>query len=171
MASTLATLTQIREHVETDLSDAALEHLVDAADTAILQIAGPHDGERTVELNGGFQDLLLPSPAASISAVSEGSYFEILEAVTVTATEYVVLYGGRVLRRDGTWQPRVSVTYTPVSTNAIRFDALIQLVKLGVEYTPLQIFSDGIYSQTARDYRAERNRILSMVQPKYGVAA
>ena len=102
MTSSLATLDQIREHVETGLPDAALNRIVAAADADIQKAAGPHDGERSVEVNGGCQDIFLPSPATSIASVTEGSYFD-AALETVDANDYVSLYGGRVLRRNGTW--------------------------------------------------------------------
>ena len=74
MASALISGDDIREHVEADLSDSALERLVDAADGDILRTHGPHDGERAVTLRSTTpsQYLWLPRPAASLGFVLSG---------------------------------------------------------------------------------------------------
>lgn len=169
MASSLATLAEVRTHVESDLSDEALERLVDSADADIVKSAGAHDGERTVDINGGYQDLLLPAPANTIASVSESEYFG--DAETVASSEYTTLYGGRVLRKDGIWKSKVSVTYTPVSTNAKRKEVLMQLVALAADYTPALFHADGAYSQTSRDYAKEKRRLLTGVQYSYTMMA
>ena len=166
MASTLLTLAEVREHLETDLSDEALERLVDAADYDIIAVAGPHDGARTVELNGNSCELLMPWPVFSIASVEESYHFSDYE--TVSADDYSLAYNGRVLIHKTGWKPRVKVEYTPQATNAKRVTALLQLVALLIEYSPFSNQSDGVYSQSRLTYASERNRMLNSVRQQYG---
>ena len=131
MASTLITVGQLREHIETDLSYKALERLVDSADAEIIRAYGPHDGERTVTLYLVLHQspylLTLPSPAANVSLITEGS-----DDTVVEEKDYIVEYNGRVLLKSKfRWLPPVDVTYTPVADNPRRIAVLIDLVKLG----------------------------------------
>ena len=173
MASTLITVGQLREHVETDLSDEALERLIDSADAEIIRAYGPHDGERTVTLYPVLRQspylLTLPSPAANVSLITEGT------DDTVSA-DYTVEYNGRVLLKSKSrWLPPVDVTYTPVADNPRRIMALIDLVKLEVQYSGLASERVGSYQSNSalsdgNTMLVERNRILSRLRQNYAGA-
>ena len=73
--------------------------------------------------------------------------------------------GYALLKRDGeSWRDRVVVAYTPESTNALRRLALIDLVKLRLQFTGLAGEREGGHSYTAADHDAEETRILQGVR-------
>ena len=160
MASTLITVGQLREHVETDLSDEALTRLLESADAEIIRAYGPHDGERTITLYLVLHQspylLTIPSPAANVSLITEGA-----DDTVVEEEDYIVEYNGRVLLKSKfRWLPPVDVTYTPVADNPRRIVVLIDLVKLELEYRGLNTERVGSYSVTYMDHDKERQRIL-----------
>lgn len=69
----LLTPADVREHVETDLLDPALQRLIDDADTAIVARFGAHAADgAVVEEHAGNYPLIFPRrPAASITAIAE----------------------------------------------------------------------------------------------------
>ena len=170
MAPTLITVGQLREHVETDLSDEALERLIDNADVEIIRAYGPHDGERTVTLYLVLHQspylLTLPSPAANVSLITEGA-----DDTVVEEEDYIVEYNGRVLLKSKfRWLPPVDVTYTPVADNPRRIAVLIDLVKLELEYRGLNTERVGSYSVAYLDHGKERQNILARLRQNYAGA-
>lgn len=175
MASTLITLAELRQYLSTELSDAALERLVDAIDAEIIRVYGPHDGERTEQVPGLSHRVWLSRPAASVAAVSEyGSHQAPSEAITVPTDRYQLENGGRTLWRTGSaFLAKVLVTYTPVAENPRRTQALIELVKLETAS------NTGLVSQTVGQYSEtyqlgatgdDRSRILAGLRQPYAGA-
>ena len=170
MASTLITVGQLMEHIETDLSDEALTRLLESADAEIIRAYGPHDGERTVTfylvLRQSPYLLTLPSPAASVSLITEGA-----DDTVVDSDDYTVEYNGRaVLKSKSRWLPPVDVTYTPIADNPRRIAVLIDLVKLEIQYRGLNTERVGSYSVTYMDHDKERQRILTRLRQNYAGA-
>ena len=170
MASTLITVGQLMEHIETDLSDDALERLLESADTDITRGFGPHDGERTVTfypvLSQSPYLLTLPNPAASVSLITEGT-----DDTVVDSDDYTVEYNGRaVLKNKSRWLPPVDVTYTPIADNPRRIAVLIDLVKVEIQYRGLNTERVGSYSVTYMDHDKERQNILARLRQNYAGA-
>ncbi len=164
----LLTAIEMKVYIETDLTDAALDRLIDAADQEIVQSHGEHASVGTVtELHiGGDAAIFLNRPPATITSVTE----TVSEVDTVLSTDdFREWYGSRVLQRldDGTnpqtfWGERVSVVYTPISDDPRRIQATIDLTRLGVEFNALRTQRAGDYSQTAlTDYTKERSQIVN----------
>lgn len=175
MASTLISVPEMRSHVESDLDDKALERLVDAADAEVIRAAGPHDGEQTVTLLHQTGSLVwLPRPATSIKLLKEAQD----EQAIVTVAEllphtYMFTVGGRAIRRiNGYWLPIVQVTYTPVPDNSRRVQALIDLVKLEVQYSGLSSEGVGTYRGQGGPawWNSEKQRILRGLRQNYAGA-
>ena len=167
MASTLLALDAIRELVQTGLSDAALEVVVDAEDAAIVDLLGPHTGTTTTTLSvspgSRTRRLILHQRADSIEAVSE--YWpddDPSEAVDVPASEFLLDRGFQLVRHGGNcWRDRVIVTMTPDRNLARRRAALVDLVRLRLQFTGLASEDEGSHSYSAiADHEAERQRIL-----------
>ncbi len=170
MASTLITVGQMREHVETSLSDEALTRLLESADAEIIRAYGPHDGERTVTLYLVLRQspylLALPSPAASVSLITEGA-----DDTVVDSDDYTVEYNGRILLKSKSrWLPPVDVTYTPVADNPRRIAVLIDLVKVEVQFSELASERVGSYQSRTRAYGNERQQILERLRQNYAGA-
>ena len=171
--ATLLTVTELRQHVETDLLDAALQRYLDANETEIIRRYGPH-ATATETLRGGSAWLLLSRDALSITAVTE----TVLEtATTLAADDYELWHGGASLWReqDGThtrwaWGDEVTVVYVPVDTSAQRTAVLVKLCVLDVQYSGLKSESigGGDHGETTADYPTERERLLRSLAPRGG---
>ena len=173
MASDLLTVAEVKEHVTTGLTDAALERLIDAQDSYIRRMVGPHDPATTMEhetdnsRSGPVRERVwLPRPASSISKVEDRYLFD--SAWTVRDdTEYYLSDGGRSVRVKhdfGEWfRTEVRVTFTPVAENAERSQALIDLVRLELQDTGLESERDDTYRYTAKDkLKAQREIIMPL---------
>lgn len=133
-------LTTVRGLVETDLTDAALQDLIDDADAAAEGRAPT--GERTVHLAGHTKTLGLPVPA-TVATVVEG------DTTLTVDTDYRLEHDGMTLRRlDRRWGSEVKVTYTPASDEATRTRVVVDLVKLAIAW-------DGYTTQTAGDWKGD----------------
>lgn len=165
----LLTVTEARELVATDKSEAALQMILDAIDMDIVNHFGAHyvDASTNVveTLNPvGGKNLYLRRRATSIDEIAEYAYLG-ATPVTLTASEYH-LWGneGRIERLvapqwlglsgvgSAYWGAQVTVTYLPVDDNAIRKMVMAQLLQLELERTTLKSESiAGEYSYTASD--------------------
>jgi hypothetical protein len=172
MAATLLTPATLRAHVESDLSDAALQLILDASEAEIISRGGPHATATEVVVGVGSQ-AFLSRPAASFTTVTE-----VLGATStvLAANDYRLWFGGQILERlaDGTnpsatWGDRVTIVYVPASQVAQRTLVLVQLAKLAIAFSGLKTegVGGGDHSETTLDYTAEREKLLrSLVQRK-----
>ena len=140
MASTLITVGQLMEHIETDLSDEVLTRLLESADAEIIRAYGPHDGEQSALVAGRGYRIWLPRPAESITEIVEWTGWETPgDADPVSADKYALEHGGRtIFRADAPFMTNVQITYTPIADNPRRTMALIDLVKLEVQFSGCQ---------------------------------
>lgn len=157
------TLAQLREHVETDLTDEALQRILSAAEADVLRAAGPESGavdEFEAELPGRF--VCLRQPADSITSVTE---YRGTASLVLTSSDYELRADGRRLYRVGAyWAPRVVVAYAPVIDMEGRELAAVDLVRLALQDTGTASERVGDYSSQAADYRKEHARILARVR-------
>lgn len=124
-----------------ELSDDALQLLLDAADAEIIRFAGA-SGSAEEWLVGGRRELVLSKPATSIATVVEHIGGP-ATPITLTPDDYQADPTGYLLYRLGTgthprwhWWGRVSVTYTPTADDAIRKGVELDLVRLMIGYNP-----------------------------------
>lgn len=167
------TVDDLRLHVTTDLGDAALGDLLDAAYEAIDLHAGT-SGAITEVISAGPGDLLMLSrPASAITSVKEGRSFD-----TTLSTDDWELVGDQLLHRldDGTnprtsWYRRIEVTYTRLTDAAERDRVAIALVKLDLDTNPgLSSQRIGEWAETfeATDsYSEARAAILASLAPTF----
>ena len=178
MASDLLTVDEVKEHVTTGLSDSALGRLIDSQDAYIRQMVGQHDPATTMvyeeDRELGQQRIWLPRPAVSIATV-EGRRLRDTMWTVWDASRYYMSDEGRSVQVlsgfDWGWsygfQRRVRVTYTPVSENAERTQALIDLVRLETQDTGLASESDDTYSYKAKDKTKARREIIAPLKRGY----
>lgn len=152
---TLLTVDELREHITTSLVDDALERLLDDAEAAIEQYAGPVAS--AVDLvDGGVSKIVLSRPvdaAGDITTIVERSGRT--SPVTLAVDDWA-LRGRYVLERvtGGTnsssyWRGPVSVTYTPVDDTATRKMVQVDLIKLAISANPgLASETVGAWTQT-----------------------
>lgn len=170
---TLLTLAQVREHVETDLVDDALQRLIDAEDEELLKRFGAPTSQTEI-LRGGGTHLYLTRLVSTITSIAE----RVEDTTTTLATDDYDLWWNQALERkdDGTnardiWGERVTVVYVPQDQTSQRIMTLIQLVQLAVRYTGVQSESvgSGDYAVGNLDYQHERERLLRKLEPRGGV--
>ena len=176
--SELLTVAEVKEHVTTGLSDTALGRLIDAQDSYIQRMVGPHDPATTMvyetDSGGGhdrgyasgqgLQRTWLPRPASSISTV-EDRYLYDSEFTVRDVSEYYLSDGGRSVSLNHQFfrewfRALVRVTFTPVSENAERAQALIDLVRLETQDTGLESEKDDTYTYKSKDKLKARREII-----------
>lgn len=167
----LVTASDVREHVETDLSDTALDRLIADADAEIVRSFGAHTGTVTERFTPGPSDerIWTARPIASITSITETYVNASGESpVTLAVTDYEV-EGDREIRRTagGTnssseWRGIVTVVYTPSATTetARRKRVTIDLVRLACRYEGASASKAGDFSVNHVDYERERSRLL-----------
>jgi hypothetical protein len=172
----LVSVADVRTHVETDLTDTALQRLIDDADALIVREHGAH-GELTVTIPGlNERFIFLERPiteASDISSIVESwSFLAGPLSRTLDETDFFVWYGGRGLERlqTGThpawgWAERVAITYTPTSDDARRIRVTIDLVRLAAQYEALRGETVGDLSVTFPDYALERAELIASLGP------
>ena len=169
MASELLTVAQVKEHVTTGLSDEALGRIVDAQDAYIRRMVGPHDPATTMvyerDTLPGTHRFWLPRPASSIATVEDRYLYDAVWTVR-DDTGYYLSDGGRSVSLNHLYLSEwfrevVRVTFTPVSANAERAQALIDLVRLEAQDTGLQSETDDTFEYIAKDKTKARREIIS----------
>ena len=164
----LITIAELKTHVETDLSDAALQRVIDGQERAIFGKYGDHDSASEV-FEETFSKVIFPGRKVSaITSITE----RVGDTDTVLSSDdYEVITGGGRIDRLGTgtnpatyWGDRVTVVYTPVDTSALRIQVLIDLCILTLAFNGLKRESTGDYSSEAKEYNKERRELLSTLQ-------
>ena len=166
--STLS-ITELKAQVETDLSDTALQQIIDAAESDIDGYAGPSSAY-TVEYDPELLPVLrLPVETSAIVSATEytGAASEPTKTA-LAADDYELSDDGWDLRRlsDGTnsrdtWGWHVVVVLTPTAEMARRKQAAVGLARLEIIHTGYSAEKSGDWSATTADLRMERSRILS----------
>lgn len=185
MTVTLLSTAGLRQHVETDLPDTALQLILDSEEAEIIRRYGPHatatdvlsGGEwfplQMAGLSGVTGWLVLNRPAVSIVSIVQTTFDQ---SLVLAAGDYTLWPGGR-LEREGFgpnpaswWGEQVVVTYVPVDMTAQRALVLVQLCKLALAFTGLKSESvgGGDHSETTADYTVEREKALRSLAPRGG---
>lgn len=161
-------LTDLKTHIESDLSDAALGRVRADAVADVTGRYGPWSGagEITITLTGGTRVLGLARPGSAASEIKETDGLGV--ETTLAISDWRLLHGGRVLERLNTgtnprtaWDRLVEITYTPDDEDSVRDRIVIDLVKLSLQYDATKGTKVGDAGATAVDYQAERERLLS----------
>lgn len=170
----LLTVDQLREHIETDVTDAALQRYLDTADYEIVEAFGANTGTVIEYFTPGALDCLIFTvrKIASVSAIVETTRGPAGDTETTLASNDYVVDGNRQIRRLATgtngasyWAERTKVTYTPTSESAKRIGVTIDLVRLSCRYEAASSTKLGDVSINHVDYAQERQRILRRLQP------
>lgn len=166
----LLTPDEVREHIETGLTDTALQRLIDAEEDEIVYRYGEHQTQTDVFTPYNDAKVLYPTRrVASVTEIKERlqMQYESTET-TLSDDDYEVVSNGTRIDRlpTGTngrtyWGNRVTVTYTPRDETSKRERVLLDLVRLAEGYDYASSHTDGDYKESQKDYQAERERVLS----------
>lgn len=163
----ILTVADLRTFVTSALPDAALQTLLDAAEAAIVGVAGA-TGEVTEYVAGGYSRIVVGRQIGTLTSITE-------DDVLLAATDY--RGSGYVLTRlDDAGNPRpwgtaVTVVYTPADDTAERQRVQLELVKLDLNYRPGLIAQsvEGFAEQYAATYEQSRADILDTLSPGSGM--
>ena len=165
---TLMTLPEVRQNVETDLEDDALQRVMDGVEQDIDQQFGAV-ASQVDDLEGGLKSLFATRPISSITTIVEtvGT-----TETTLAADDYKLRHNSQIDRLNtGTnsrirWGDRVEVTYVPVDDTDKRRLVYIRLIELAIKYNALGNERVGDYSSQSVDFTAEREKILGGLKRK-----
>ena len=160
----------LREHIQTDLSNTALQRLLDGANGLVNRQYGEPEQQRVTLAypRGNWSgELPLPERAATIQKVE---YY----GSEIDAADYTLSPDGfRVLRNEGDWlsgeyanEQGYRVHYTAASDLAIRVNCIIELVRLDVAHTGEQSTTVAGVTQSQRALRKARADILSALNDR-----
>jgi hypothetical protein len=162
------TLAEVRLHVETDLTDTALQMLIDDADAEIDEVIGLLTSETDEFNDERTSKLFLTRKATSITSVVEENWGT---AVTLSANDHKLRLDGRMIERLNTgtnpasvWGDVVTIVYTPQDDTKRRKVVIIDLVKLALVYNGQKSESVGDYSATMKEYDDERQRLINRLR-------
>lgn len=169
----LITVAQLREHVETDLGNDALQRIIDDADAVIVERFGAHTGNVVETRSGGGRLLFLDRPASAVVSITERLGMPYDETTTaLVANDYRLWYGGRAIERLASgdnprtnWGDRVVVTSTPAAETARRTRVEIDLCKVAIQFDGTESMTVGDHSQTNPEYDVARERVLDDLAP------
>lgn len=159
----LVTVAQVREHVPTDLVDAALQRVIDAVEELLDDRVGALNSETEAFLGETSTTLYLRRPALSLTTVT--TYASGVPTVLAT-TDYELRDGRTVVLASASIE-KVVVTYVPKAGVMQRILATIDLVRLSVQETGLSSASDGDHSETRLDIAKERRRIIETLRSSH----
>ena len=169
------TIAQVREHVQTDLVDAAIQRIIDAVNADITARLGPSAGIVALR-RGGDKLIYLGRKAGSISEVIE--WYESTE-YTLDATDYKLHADGYRIERldDGVnsadeWRGLVKVTFDPADAEAEARALLeLNLIRLDISQAGVKSESVGDVSVTyldPKEYAAQREALFSQFAKRGG---
>ncbi len=151
---TLLTVAELREHINSERPDAALQALLDAAEASIVDVVGspaavteyinamaPGDGYAPWGLTLGLKRISLSRQIGAITSITEylGPYGDpgtVLDVTDYRASGFVVTRLPAGTNPRGSWGQRVVVVYTPADETAGRIRVQIGLVRLDLNAEP-----------------------------------
>jgi hypothetical protein len=167
-------LATLRAFVETDLADASLQALLDAAEEDMRGALGPDATMVEERYMSGERYFNLARPTKVVSSITETDASG--ASTTLAVSDYRIEQERMRLERldlstsanpKSGWAGQVKVTYVP-NDLARRNRALVQLVQLEVDFRPgSKSESNGDHSRTSQDYDAERDRIIAAAQSRW----
>ncbi len=164
---------ELLTHLETDLTDPAIQRLIDDAESEIDERVGEL-ATHTDEFHGEThaQAIFLKRKASAITTVTEeyksGAGWS---STVLAADDYELHFNGRQLRRlstgtnpASTWGDTVTVVYVPLTDAARRLVITIDLVKLAVVFNALDSEKVGDYSSKSLAYDATRTALINRLK-------
>lgn len=166
----LITPADFRDHFETDLSDAALQAIIDANQEDVDRYTGGHEQATIIQWGNDRYIIDGRLRGAVINSITEKVY----DVSTVLASNDYTL-NGAILERINTgtnprtyWGGPVYITYTP-GNNARAKLALIDLCKISCQFNGVAQESNGSYSYNQPDAESQRKKVLARLTTGLGL--
>lgn len=167
---------ELRDYIETDLTDGALQLLIDAEQEAIDRRAGAAGSQIDRFSCFGAREIQLTRDASAITSVKT-RYSADDAQVSLAANDYR-LEKPRTLVRLSTgdnpetrWIGKIEATYTPVVDTNLRERVLVDLVKVAIEFKGVGFENVGSTSKSFGDHEAMRQRILRQLDGRRAILA
>lgn len=163
----------LREFIETDLSDAALQLYIDAEQEQVDQRLG--SGQDSLRAFG-TKTVILRSPATSITEVTTRAYPD-QDPVTLSANDYRLFADRQLIRNsDGDnpascWHGEIVITYEQLTDESLTQRVIVDLVKLAIEFKGVKGEKVGDTSTTFADYQVQRESILRQLAGNSAILA
>lgn len=158
--SSLLTIAECRAFINTSLTDAQLQVVIDRAEAMITsKIGAAQNDPNTVTIAetvvGGGEHIFTRVAFSTVVSITE-------DGVAVDADEYQEFgESGMVANSDGEWGDVCVITYKPVDQRSERTQAAIDLVRLMLERTAMASENvAGEYSYNAPDWDKSIKRVL-----------
>lgn len=177
----MALLDRVKARVATDLADAELQSMIDAAMALLVERHGPASGATTVEKRGGQAVLMMARPIDTSQPVTITEHDPretgaAPDATELAASDYRILHGGRAIERltAGTnfrieWAPLVVIAYSVKDRTSAYEEAVIGLVALGLRERGIASEKAGDWSASYRDIEEEREAIIAALGQQAGM--
>ncbi len=167
---TILTVSQLQEHIETDLGDDAIQRLADATEEMIIREEGETSAVTETRNEWGFpwgrnRTIYTARAISSITSIKERTHPDD-DQTTLSTDDYRQEGTRRLIRlQEGTnprqlWAPHVELIYTPESDSNIRILVQIDLVKLAIMYSGALKETEGDFSFWHHDTAMETGAIL-----------
>ncbi len=169
------TIAQIRNQVQTDILDTALQRIVDAEEKRIEKAAGKETAVTEYKFAGGLVEFFTQRPILVITSIKERRT-KASTQVTLAADDYRI-FGDRLIRRltTGTngfdfWGAEVEILYNPTENLDRRNQALVELVRISVEEKAIKADKDGDVTTTYRNPARARKELLDGLSDRLAIA-
>ena len=164
------TTAELSSVLETDLDATSLQLYIDAAEADLISVHGAHtSGEEQFDALTHRKVWPLRQIVTVTTVVETTGTTD----TTLSSDDYRIRDDGWSLERrpDGTnpaytWAEEVVLTYTPVADELKRWQTIVDLVRLRLQYSGLDSVRDGDHSETSMDYAKERRSILAVLNPR-----
>ncbi len=169
------TIADLQLRVETDLDDATLQRILDAAVKAVDRAAGKTTAETETKIAANSMWLILNRRSTGITTVSERRLFSDSQ-VTLAVDDYRKVGDYRILRlADGTnparfWGSEVEIVYTPELDQEVRDRVALDLSQVDIEFRAYAEEKSGNWSGKA-DWKKERANLLRQIREGRSVFA
>ncbi len=166
----ILTVSQLKEHIEPNIGDAAIQRLADATEQMIVREAGQTSAVTETRNEWGFpwgrhREIYSSRPITSITSIKERDHPDDTQT-TLSADDYRQEGVRRLIRlQEGTnprqlWAPYVELIYTPESDTNIRELVQIDLVKMAIMYSGALKETEGDFSFWHHDTAKETAALL-----------
>jgi hypothetical protein len=163
------TLAAVKAAVETDLDDAIVKRLLDAAVSAVDRSAGKATTESETYDASGLEYLPLSRRHTAIGSIVERRRAS-SDPVTLSADDYREVGDYQLLRlASGTnpasiWGREVVITYTPEVDQEVRDRVAIDLVKVDLEFKVYDKEKVGDWEGDQKSWKSRRRELLTHVR-------
>lgn len=163
------TVSQVRESIETDLTDEALSRIGDSEVAEIYKRYGLNSTATETYWGDGTNQITLERLPISITSITE-----IVGDVTTVLVAADYVQTGKVLYRQilgatnprATWGNRTTIVFTPSDMVAQRTLVLLNLIKLAIQYSAASEEWVGDFRVKPLDWVDERNKLLRTLRTR-----